>query len=258
MATAAKRRKRADLKHLVLTAGLEVLERDGVGIGAEDLTYAKVFDYLERTAGVRITRGSVHERIWDSQREFQLEVLATVVEWDFISSIDETRALIEAATAETDLSTHSAREDAMRSLLRTAPMQNLQRNESAKKWALWHGTISSVLSQSYDDESVAILRQAATTSYRKLFEAWTQLYFDAAHTLGYRVRQVPGLNEEQLMRKWSSMILAMADGFAIRLGADLIETFDLPSGPEGSSEQWDDFGFALWQAMPSFLENPPD
>lgn len=257
-ASTAKRRKRADLKTLVLRAGLEVLERDGIGVGAEDLTYAKVFDHLEQTEGIRVTRGSVHERIWDSQRDFQLEVLASIAEWDFVSSIEDTRALIEVAVADADLSTHAAREEAMRFLLRVGPMENLQRTDAVDKWALWHGTVSSVLSHPSDDESVKIVREAATTSYRRLFAAWTQLYIDTARMLGYQFQNVPGLTEKELMEKWTSMILAMADGFAIRIGAGLIETFELPSGPGGSIEEWDDFSFALWQAMPSFLLNPAD
>lgn len=254
----SKRRKRADLKDLVMTAGLEVLERDGIGVGAEDLTYAKVFDHLEQTTGVRVTRGSVHERIWDSQRDFQLDVLATVAEWDFVSSIDDTRSLIEAAAAEADLSTHAGRAEAMRFLLRVAPMQNLRHSETVDKWSLWHGTVSSVLSHPSDDESVAVVREAASTSYRKLFEAWTRLYFDTGLMLGFTIRQIPGLTHEQLVEKWTSMVLAMADGFAIRMGADLVETFELPTGPNGELETWDDFGFAMWQAIPSYMENPAD
>lgn len=76
MATAAKRRKRADLKHLVLDAGYDLAVSQGLGAGLETDTYASVFDYLERSSGVRVTRGSVHERIWNSQRDFQIEVLA--------------------------------------------------------------------------------------------------------------------------------------------------------------------------------------
>jgi hypothetical protein len=257
-ATAAKRRKRADLKRLVLEAGVEVLERDGIGFGAEDLTYAKVFEHLEQTAGLRVTRGSVHERIWESQRDFQLEVLAAVVEWDVVSFLGETRATVEATVNEADLSTHAAREEAMRFLLRVTPMQSIQRSKTVDKWALWHATVHSVFSHSSTDENVATVRQVATTAYHKLFTARTELYFDAAQMLGYRIRQVPGLTERQMVEKWTSMILAMADGFSIREGAGLIEAFELPSGPDGSPEQWDDFSFALWQVMPAFLENPLD
>jgi len=32
----------------------------------------------------------------------------------------------------------------------------------------------------------------------------------------------------------------------------------VPSGRDGTLEQWDDFSFAVWQVMSSFLENPPD
>ena len=217
-----------------------------------------IFDHLERTTGVRVTRGSVHERIWDSQRDFQLEILATVAEWDFVSSIDDTRALIEAAVAEADLSTHDARAETMRFLLRIAPMRNLRESETVDKWSLWHGTVSSVLSHPTDDESVAIVREAATTSYRKLFEAWIELYLRTAELLGYTIREIPGLSADQVVEKWTSMVLAMADGFAIRIGAGLLERFQLPTGAAGAAEDWDDFSFSLWQAVLAYFENPPD
>lgn len=254
-----KRRKRADLKQLVLTAGLEVLERDGIGIGAEDLTYAKVFEHLEASTGVRVTRGSVHERIWDSQRQFQLDILAHIADWDFVSAIDDTRAQLDVLVAEADLSTHASRADSMRSILRVAPMDNLRRNQQTSKWALWHATVNSALSHpDGGDENVAALRTVATESYQKLFAAWAELYFDAGLQLGHHPRSIPGMTDRQLIDKWTTMVLALADGFAIRLGAGLIDTFELPTGPAGALETWDDFGFALWQAMPAYMENPPD
>ncbi len=60
-----------------MEAGLEVLERDGLGLRGDSITYARVFQYLETEHGVRITRGSVHKRIWASLDEFRAEVLTT-------------------------------------------------------------------------------------------------------------------------------------------------------------------------------------
>lgn len=256
--TSPKRRKRADLKQLVLMAGIEVLERDGLGFGSEDLTYAKVFEHLEQTQGIRVTRGSVHERIWDSQRDFQLDVLAKIAEWDFVTAIDETRAFIATSVVDADLTSHDRRAGAMRLLLRVAPMENLRQSARGDRWPLWQATVSSVLAHPADDESARVVRTAAAGSYRKLLAAWASLYSDTALMLGYRVRQIPGLSEVEVAEKWTSMILALADGFAIRLGAGLVDAFELPTGDLGQAEAWDDFGFALWQALPAFFENPPD
>lgn len=74
MPDAAEERARL-LRHLVVEAGLEVLDRDGLGLRADSITYAKVFAYLEEVHGIRVTRGSVHDRIWPCQEDFRQEVL---------------------------------------------------------------------------------------------------------------------------------------------------------------------------------------
>ncbi len=68
------------LRDLVIQAGLEVLDQHGLGLQADSITYAKVFSYLEEEHGVRVTRGSVHDRIWRSQDDFRKEVLLTAAE----------------------------------------------------------------------------------------------------------------------------------------------------------------------------------
>jgi hypothetical protein len=73
----ARRRSRAELRELVMTAALDLLRTEGLGAVPMTLTYQRVFDHLEATTGVRVTRASVHERIWESQEAFRAEVLAT-------------------------------------------------------------------------------------------------------------------------------------------------------------------------------------
>ena len=58
---------------------MKILDADGLHLGADSISYAKVFAYLEETKGVRVTRGSVHERIWASHEDFRREALERVV-----------------------------------------------------------------------------------------------------------------------------------------------------------------------------------
>ncbi|MEL6981250.1 MAG: hypothetical protein AAFO29_02380, partial [Actinomycetota bacterium] len=67
------------LRELVLQAGLDVVAEDGVELGPDSISYAKVFAYLEAEYGVRVTRASVHERIWPSHDDFRRDVLAAAV-----------------------------------------------------------------------------------------------------------------------------------------------------------------------------------
>lgn len=71
----------SDLRELVIQAGLELLERDGLRLDTNSITYSKVFAYLEEEYSVRVTRGSVHERIWKTQEHFCLDTLAKALEF---------------------------------------------------------------------------------------------------------------------------------------------------------------------------------
>jgi hypothetical protein len=68
-----------ELRELLITAGLEVLDRDGLDLGAEALGYSRVFAHLEKVHGVMVARASVHERIWVSNDEFRRDVLAAAI-----------------------------------------------------------------------------------------------------------------------------------------------------------------------------------
>jgi hypothetical protein len=83
-----KRRPRAELKELMIQGGVEVLQELGVETQLSSVSYAKVFEHVERTQGVRITYGSVHERIWNSLQEYQLSVIERAGVWDHAGSDD--------------------------------------------------------------------------------------------------------------------------------------------------------------------------
>ncbi len=86
---------------LLLDAGADLIDRDGIGLELAEITYASVFDYLELTEGVRITRASVHNRIWPSQRDFQLEVVAEAVRrWDVGTDVPDLQTLVGDAIVE--------------------------------------------------------------------------------------------------------------------------------------------------------------
>ncbi len=83
------RRSRAELEELMIEGGTEVLRELGVETQLSSVSYAKVFEHLERTRGVRVTYGSVHERIWNSLQEYQLSVIERAGVWDHAAITDE-------------------------------------------------------------------------------------------------------------------------------------------------------------------------
>lgn len=87
--TKKKRRPRAELKEIMIQGGVEVLQELGVETQLSSVSYAKVFEHVERTQGVRITYGSVHERIWNSLQEYQLSVIERAGVWDQTDASDD-------------------------------------------------------------------------------------------------------------------------------------------------------------------------
>ncbi|MEQ8842943.1 MAG: hypothetical protein RIB98_18350 [Acidimicrobiales bacterium] len=76
------RRPRAELKELMIQGGVDVLRELGVETQLSSVSYAKVFEHLEQTHGIKVTYGSVHERIWNSLQEYQLSVIQRAGLWD--------------------------------------------------------------------------------------------------------------------------------------------------------------------------------
>ena len=85
----AARRARDDLRETMVQAGMELLNEHGLTLTYESISYKKVFAYLEREYSIRVTRGSVHERIWADQDEFRTAVLTEAVRFFPPSSLNQ-------------------------------------------------------------------------------------------------------------------------------------------------------------------------
>lgn len=258
MATAAKRRKRADLKHLVLDAGYDLAVSQGLGAGLETITYASVFDYLERSSGVRVTRGSVHERIWDSQRDFQIEVLAKLAAWNFRGALDVAYEITGSIINNGDTSTHAGRHSIIRDMVRLGSYANLVKAEATDKWSLWHTSIISLLNIRENGEPVPEIQEAVRKTYRELAAEYGAFYLGNCRTIGLKVRSDFGVDDAVTAFQFGKAVNALADGFMTQLGTKGIEFFEMPTGPDGEMEEWDDFSFSLWCLVSGTVENPPD
>ncbi len=119
----------------MLAAGLEILRQDGLGTGAEHLTFKRVFEQVAATSGVRVTNASVIGRIWRSQAEFQSSVLAAVAS----EEVTDQERIVMAATVEfvatVDRSTVESRRAALHELMRIAAEANLVSGTISRGWA---------------------------------------------------------------------------------------------------------------------------
>ena len=115
---ARPRRSREELHDIVLTAGREVLLSEGLGTGAEHLTFKKVLAHVEETQGIRVTNASVIRRIWDNQEEFQLEVVRSLVESQGDREVEASSDVLDEAIGRIDVSTPASRRASLAELIR--------------------------------------------------------------------------------------------------------------------------------------------
>jgi len=65
---------------MLMESSLELLAQEGLGLGVDAISYARVFDHLQTEHDIKVTRGSVHRRIWDSHDDYRSDVLVAVAE----------------------------------------------------------------------------------------------------------------------------------------------------------------------------------
>lgn len=252
-----RRRKRAELKELVLQAGFEVLVKEGLDLGVDHINYTKVFEHLEATTGVRVTRGSVHERIWDSQREFQRELVVRATEWQFEQSTAETLKAVGAIIAAADTSTNAGRQIAMREATRVGARLNLDSVEN-ELWGLWQGITGAFTVSMVESEELAPVVDAVRRSYAAISDEWVSMHGQVAEALGWHIREDLELAGGELRRVVASITTATADGYNFREKFTGPLTFELPTGSNGESQLWGHLGYAVWLLIQSTYVNPPD
>jgi hypothetical protein len=254
-----RRRSRAALKELLLEAALEILRRDGVGIAATAITYQRVFDHLEATQGVRVTRGSVHERIWPSQRDFQLDVLQRAAHWDATDTNAATAAVVEEVLATADLTTPQGRWRTIQEMTRRAGPVNLDVAEERDHWSSWIGIALAVSAGRGGDAADEALLLAVADTYRELTDNLLGLAHGAQALVRARIRAdlvPPDLDAERLV---AMLTTALADGVALRRQlTDDLGDVELRTGPGGELETWDPFSIGMWALTNLFVELEPD
>lgn len=246
------RRTRSELRALVLGAGVEVLRQDGLGTGAEHVTFKRVFERVEATTGVRVTNASVIGRIWDNLADFQSAVLAAVAAEEVVDQENAVLTAVAAAAASVDRSTPEARRDALRELLRVGAEANLDSGTTSRAWATVIGVwalASGARGTPAGDRIHEALRQSHAAADRRSVAA-TEAMTDF---LGLRLR--PPFTVGQ----FTQACTALVEGCALRdrAGAD-IRGVGLPTGPDGSVREWTVLGVGMEALVDQFFELDPD
>ncbi|MCP3910391.1 MAG: hypothetical protein GY713_05520 [Actinomycetia bacterium] len=244
------RRSRAALREMLLETGLELLNEEGLGLGAEKITYKRVFDRINETTGVTITRGSVHDRIWSSQREYQLDLLRRAAQFDFEGATDAIGERILTLMAETDgddLGPAAFIREACRQ--GSATLIDYQRTRSG--WDLWLSVWTMYsLNHNRHPAEAAQISDAISESSRQVDSSMAEAIGLIASQLGVTPcretmgdRSVPDTIE--IMVRFAN-VLAEGTTMRRRLNPALVDGFELPTGANGDLQEWTLGGLGAW------------
>ncbi len=216
------------LKELVLKAGLELLDREGLSLTFDSISYAKVFDYLSNEYEVSVTRGSVHERIWASQDDFRRDVLAESVAYFPMDSVSE--AILNRA-ASSESAEGFAKDLGSRFFPKVIESHLSGRFQSVKALASW-----------FDDP-------LATETLHRLLNEWAEKRLDDARVefpatiarLGLRPKASLGLSDEQAAELCCVLIAALTEGGRLNYHAgshDVTATIGFRPNKSQAEESW--------------------
>ncbi|MEO6126400.1 MAG: hypothetical protein ABIR32_22090 [Ilumatobacteraceae bacterium] len=249
-------RPKQDLRRLMVDAGIELLVDDGMH-GGENVTIAKVIDRISERGDDPVTKGSVlgKDRLWPSQRAFQLEVQQT-----FASQIGElgvTRGgTYEAAAAVLDaaeLSTAAGRDVAVRELCRVAGRASFDGILASREWRIWLAIWATAMTTNDELEVGSAIRQGEMNSIQVVMES---LYMPLAEVFGLRIK--PEFGPDGLLM-FTLCVAALTDGLAIRMRYTTIPMDDIerPSAPDGSTQTWHLFAIGFEGLLKQFFDFAP-
>ena len=237
---------------LLLGAALEILSQDGLGTGAEHLTFKRVFERVAATSGIRITNGSVIGRIWENQSQFQSAVLSAMATGDLT---DQERAVMDATApvvSTADRTTIEGRRAALREVMRVAAEATLATGTTSRSWATVVGVwalASGSRGTATSDEILGAMRQSYAAVYER-GDAATGLLMDF---LGLRLR--PPLQ----IRQFTEACNALVEGSALRDRVDAgIRGIELDTGPGGTPQEWTVLGIGMDALTDQFFELDPE
>jgi hypothetical protein len=247
------RRSRDELRELILATGQTMLEEEGLSSGAAALTFKQVFARVEEDTGIRLTNASVIRRVWDSQSDFQTDVLARIARGQSDQEIDAAESTVGPIVGSFDLTTLESRERALRVLCRLAGNLNTQAVRESTNWSLLIGIWAQTAT---GEETVSSKRiKGALLSASDAFtERIEGIYAGMAVLLGLRLR------EQFALRDFVIAADALSEGLGLRdrLDDTARKVIIRPTGPNGEPQEWTIFAVALEGLVRQFFEFDPD
>jgi hypothetical protein len=238
----------------MISAAVQMLVDEGLGVGTERITFKGVFQYLETNKGIRLHYASALGRIWADQHEFQRDVALSVASMDASAAESEaTMAGLLNILRKADRTTPEGRWRAINRFCLLVGESSLNDLVDSPTWPVWV-SVWAVSMSNPNQSDQDLIRDALTKSYESLTANFAFAFDWAISLLGLRVKAP--LTTSQ----FSTAVSALAEGCGLRdrLRRADIRDIKLPTGTKGRRESWTLFGVGLEALCKHFLEEIPE
>ena len=247
------RHNRDELRELLLQKGQTILREEGLGTGAEVLTFKRVFDRVEKDTGIRLTNASVIRRIWENQTDFQTDVLVAIAQDENDDEFNRTVIAVEPVLARVDLTTPETRERALRELCRVGGAANLHAMRQSSYWPL---SIAVWALAAFDEQPGHRQRieAALVDGYDAFTDRIAEVYAAMAELLGFRLREQFTLHQFAI----AADALGQGCGLRDRVDQSKMDGIVRATGPSDEMQEWTLFAVAFEGLVRQFFEIDPD
>jgi hypothetical protein len=242
------RLNREELRAMLLEEGREILFEDGLEAGSSNLTFKRVFERVEKKAGVRLTNASVIRRVWENQADFQADVLVAIAKDEGRQEAEGTVRAVEIVFGGLDLSTAESRARAVPEACRVGGAASSTAIAGSTSWSLWISVIAMATATTTPDQQRRI-KAALKDGYTSVSRFWSEAIAGFMEFLGLRIRQ------PWTMAEFTMAVIAYSEGCSLRQHTSgNSELMIRPTGPDGEDQQWTLFAVGLEALVNQFLE----
>lgn len=246
------RRKREEIRELLLDAGRSILLEEGLGSGADALTFKHAFERVESETGIRLTNASVIGRAWDNLADYQTDVMVDLASDTSRSYVPEAAELVTGILTESALDTPEERARVLREICRVVGEALSDSLRQSAGWSVWINLWATAVRSELPDRHQRVLARLMD-SYDLINEQGEQTFGGLLTILGYRPR--PPLTVHQFLNAAG----ALSEGCSLR---DRVDSHMVgimqPTGLHGEDQPWTVFGIGLHALIREFFEPDPD
>ena len=242
---------REELRALLLSAGRSIMLEEGLGTVADSLNFKRAYDRVEAESGIKVVNASVIGRLWDSQADYQTDVLVELASDTSRSNVDDVAVVVADTLSHADLSTAEGRDATLTEVCRVVGEALSSALSRSAAWSVWINLWVMATSTDLPDRHQRVLA--------KLMESYDTINRQGIETFG-SLLTILGLRPRGnlTVAHFLNAAGALAEGCTLRdrVDSDMVGIVR-PTGPGGEDQEWTIHGIGLHALVCEFFEPDP-